>query len=81
VRYAFPDAWWAVALGVGLAVAAMAAFRVTHPPAGADPIVVISGNPDLWFVVFPVLTGSLILVATAVVYHRFTGSEYPIKSN
>lgn len=34
-------AWWSMALGVGLAITAMAALRITHPPAGADPLVVM----------------------------------------
>jgi len=40
-----PVEWWSLGLAVGLAIAAMAALRVTHPPAGADPLVVFFDNP------------------------------------
>ncbi|MEQ8402019.1 MAG: HPP family protein [Silicimonas sp.] len=81
VRAAFPDYWWAAALGVGIAIALMGALRVTHPPAGADPLVVFADAPELHYLVFPVLTGSLVLVATATIYHRLTGANYPIGKN
>lgn len=38
-----PAHWWSLGLAVGLAIAVMAALRVTHPPAGADPLVVSLG--------------------------------------
>ena len=40
-----PVEWWSLGLAVGLSIAAMAALRVTHPPAGADPLVVFFDNP------------------------------------
>jgi len=40
-----PAEWWSLGLAVGLAIAAMAALRVTHPPARADPLVVFFDNP------------------------------------
>ena len=81
IAYLFPDIWWAAALGVGLAIAAMAALRITHPPAGADPLVVLSSSPELSYLVFPVLLGTLIMVATATIFHRLAGTEYPLKGN
>jgi CBS-domain-containing membrane protein len=74
-----PEVWWAAALAVGLAIAAMAALRVTHPPAGADPLVVFVSDPDLAFLLFPTLSGAVILVAVAALYHRSTGTAYPLR--
>ena len=79
IRAVFPDYWWAAALGVGIAIALMAALRVTHPPAGADPLVVFADTPELGYLLFPVLLGSLILVTTATLYHRLTGTDYPMR--
>jgi CBS-domain-containing membrane protein len=79
LRSVLPDVWWAVALAVGLAIALMAAFRVTHPPAGADPLVVFAADPDIGFLVFPVVLGAVVLVTTAAVYHRLTGTAYPLR--
>lgn len=65
-----PTSWWAIALAVGLAIAAMAAIRITHPPAGADPLVVFLENPGWDYLGFPVLSGSIILVVVAWAFHH-----------
>lgn len=77
LRQALPDQWWSLALAVGLAVALMAALRVTHPPAGADPLVVFAANPDFLFLIFPVISGAVLLVALATFFHRLSGTAYP----
>ena len=77
VRVAFPEHWWAVGLAVGLAISLMSLLRVTHPPAGADPIVVFVADPGFEFLLTPVLAGSLALVAMATLFHRGQGSSYP----
>ena len=73
----FPDFWFYPALGVGLAIAAMAAFRVTHPPAGANPVGIAGLDPGWWFLMIPVLAGTILLVLCGVLYHRLTGKQYP----
>lgn len=75
-----PDAWWAAALAVGVAIALMAALRVTHPPAGADPLVVFAAAPGFDFLLFPVLSGSVLLVLVATLYHRLSGTAYPLRA-
>lgn len=78
LRLWLPDVWWAVALAGGLAVALMAALRITHPPAGADVLVVFALDPGFEFLLFPVLAGSVLLVAVAFLYHRASGVRYPV---
>lgn len=73
----FPDSGFAAAIAVGLAVGLMAAFRITHPPAGANPLVIFAFDPGWHFLLFPVLTGSIALVLVACAFHRLTGTEYP----
>jgi len=69
---------WTMALAVGLAIALMLATRTTHAPAGADPLLVMLAMPDWWFLLTPVLSGALTLVAVAYGYHRLTGrADYP----
>lgn len=75
-----PDAWWAVAIAVGTAVSLMALFRVTHPPAGANPLVIFALEPSIEFMLFPVLSGAILLVIIATIYHRATGISYPLKA-
>lgn len=74
----FGSTWWSVALGVGLAITAMALTRTLHAPAGADPIVVITGNAGWGFLVSPVLLGSLAIVLVALLYNNlFENRRYP----
>ncbi|MBM1173443.1 HPP family protein [Microvirga arabica] len=69
---------WTMALAVGLAIALMLITRTTHAPAGADPLLVMLAMPDWWFLLTPVLSGALTLVAVAYAYHRITGrADYP----
>lgn len=79
LRLLLPNEWWAAALAVGLAIAVMAALRLTHPPAGADPLVVFATDPGFGFVILPVLSGAAVLVAVAVLFHRSSGTAYPAK--
>ncbi|MBL1276672.1 MAG: HPP family protein [Ectothiorhodospiraceae bacterium] len=73
-----PVEWWSLGLAVGLSIAVMAMLRVTHPPAGADPLVVMFENPGWEYVIFPVALGSLALVLMAWVFHRLPPRiDYP----
>jgi CBS-domain-containing membrane protein len=66
------------ALAVGLAIAAMQATGTLHPPAGADPIVVLATGASWSFLVMPMLAGTLVIVAVAYCYHRFVSRRsYP----
>lgn len=68
------------AAGVGFAIAAMLLTRTTHPPAGADPIVVILASASWTFLAAPVLAGALAIVAAGVAYHRIMGGPaYPAR--
>ena len=65
-----PMEWWSLGLAVGLSIAVMAALRVTHPPAGADPLVVFFDNPGWDYLGLPVAFGSLALILIAWLFHR-----------
>src|SRR5947207_13602546 len=65
-----PNAW-AAAAGVGLAVLAMYLTGTFHPPAGINPLLVITNNLPWTFLVAPVLAGALLLTAFAMVWHRW----------
>ena len=68
----------AMAVGVGLAIAGMLLTDTLHPPAGADPIVVVLSQATLSFLLMPVLAGTLCIVLIGVLYHRLvTGHAYP----
>jgi CBS-domain-containing membrane protein len=62
---------WSLAIGTGLALAVMVLTKTTHPPAGADPIIIITSSASWHFLLFPVLTGSILLTIMAVSLNRF----------
>jgi CBS-domain-containing membrane protein len=75
VLHAFGPQAWAAAVAVGLAVLAMFVTRAFHPPAGINPLLVVSANLPWTFVIAPVLVGALLLTAFAVVWHRWVRRE------
>jgi CBS-domain-containing membrane protein len=61
---------WAAAAAVGLAVLAMYLTGTFHPPAGINPLLVVSNNLPWTFLLAPVLAGALLLAAFALAWHR-----------
>lgn len=78
-----PDLFWASALSVGAAVAAMYYLRCIHPPGGATALAAVIGGPELHalgyaYVVTPVLINAVNLVMAAVVFNAlFPWRRYP----
>ena len=71
---------FSLAIAVGVAIAAMELSRTLHPPAGADPIVVILAKAGWTFLLSPVLAGAVTIVLVAFLYHRFASNRpYPAK--
>lgn len=69
-----------VAFGVaaGLAIVAMQATETLHPPAGADPILVLATGAGWSFLLVPILVVSSAIVGAAWCYHRLvSGRRYP----
>jgi CBS-domain-containing membrane protein len=62
---------WAAALAVGLAILAMYLTDTFHPPAGINPLLVVSNNLPWSFLFAPVLAGALLLAASAFAWHRW----------
>lgn len=74
-----PSEWWAIALAVGVSITVMAALRITHPPAGADPVVIFLSDPGWSFLLVPILTGALVLVGIATLVHMIPPrTTYPL---
>jgi CBS-domain-containing membrane protein len=64
------SSWWSAALAVALALAAMQAARMVHPPAGATPLVVLASAADWHFLITPVLAGSSLIVLLGWLVNR-----------
>ena len=66
----FGPAVWAAALAVGLAMIAMHFTGTFHPPAGIDPLVVVSNNMSWSFLFAPVAVGAVLLAVFAYAWHN-----------
>jgi CBS-domain-containing membrane protein len=69
LHFTGPQAW-ASAAAVGLAVLAMYVTGTFHPPAGINPLLVVSNGLPWTFLFAPVLAGALLLTGFAYVWHR-----------
>ncbi|WP_102795898.1 HPP family protein [Bowmanella denitrificans] len=68
-----------ISLAMGLAIALMLLTRTTHPPAGANPLVVMLSGQDWLFLLTPVLCGALLITACGWCYHKFISRQpYPL---
>ena len=67
-----------IPLAVGFGVMLMILFKVTHPPAGGNPIIVIIGSVSFDYLLTPVLIGSIIVVMFGIIINKFLfKKEYP----
>lgn len=60
-----------LALATGTAVSAMLLTRTTHPPAGANPLLIMLTGQGWGFVLTPVLTGAIVIVLLAHLWPTF----------
>ena len=56
---------------VGFGVCLMILLKVTHPPAGGNPIIVIMGSVSPDYLLSPVISGSIIILFFGVIINRF----------
>ncbi|KRB83110.1 hypothetical protein ASE00_12165 [Sphingomonas sp. Root710] len=76
------DPMFAAGLAVGGAIVAMALAGCLHPPGGAVALTAVVGGPAIHamgygFVLAPVGIGTVLLLAMAWGFHRFSGHSYP----
>ena len=71
------DAAWVMGLAVGITIALGQLLRCLHPPAGAVALlgVLLQARPG--FILVPVLSGSLLLLALALLFHRLPPRPTP----
>lgn len=80
-----PDILWITApLAVSSSIVLMQITKTLHPPGGATALIAVTGSAELknlgyWYVVSPVLAGSLILLLVALFFNNITANrQYPI---
>ena len=77
ILYLIGDNFLALGIAVALAVFVMIATDTIHPPAGANPIIVILTGQGISFVLFPVAVGAFMLVVFAYLYSKLLKRNYP----
>ena len=60
-----------IPIAVGFGVGLMIFLNVTHPPAGGNPIIVIIGSVSFDYLFSPVISGSIIIIISAVIINKF----------
>lgn len=79
VIYFFDITYVSIGFSVGLAVSLMMITKTVHPPAGANPIIIMMGNEGFSFLLIPVSAGAAILVLYAVIFNKYIYKrEYPL---
>ena len=67
-----------IPLAVGFGVMLMILFKVTHPPAGGNPIIVIIGSVSYDYLLTPVIFGSIVVILFGVIINKFIlKKKYP----
>ena len=67
-----------IPIAVGFGVMFMILLKVTHPPAGGNPIIVIIGSVSYDYLLSPVILGSIIVVMFGVIINKFLlKKKYP----
>jgi len=68
---------WVMGLAVGLTIGLSQRLRCLHPPAGAVALLGVLLKAKPIFVLSPILSGSLLLVGIAVLFHRLRPASAP----
>ncbi len=76
IFYLLGNTFISLGLGVALSVFVMMITNNVHPPAGANPIIVILTGQSLSFVFLPVAVGAIIIVAFAYLYNKLLKRNY-----
>ena len=67
-------------LSVGVCVSVMMYLKIVHPPAAANPLIALFADVSYDFILFPIITGSIMLILVSFLINRFVlRRKYPKK--
>jgi len=78
VQQLVPDILWITApLAVSFSIVLMQYTKTLHPPGGATALIAVTGSAEIknlgyWYVISPVLSGTLILLVVALIFNNLT---------
>ncbi len=76
----FGDGLWVSAAAVALTLVFMVMTRTIHPPAGANPLIMVHNHAGFLSLLNPVCAGVFTLFLVAVLWSRLRpGKRYPIR--
>lgn len=65
-----PIDFWSLGLAVGVGIFLMIVLNIIHPPAGGNPLLImLGGHTSFTFALYPILTGTCLIVIMALIYH------------
>ncbi len=71
---------WTMGLGVALIAIVMKLFNIMHPPAGANPLIVLNLKSSWLFLAYPLLPALLIMLAATLIWSRLRpGPRWPLR--
>jgi len=82
VQQLAPDILWITApLAVSISIVLMQVTKTLHPPGGATALIAVTGSEKIkdlgyWYVVTPILTGTLILLVAALIFNNVTSKRH-----
>ena len=72
--------FYSLGLSVGVAVALMVYLKVMHPPAASNPLVVLFADVSYDFILFPVITGTIVIILMSIFINKIIlKRNYPKK--
>ena len=63
--------FFSLGLSVGLCVTIMMYLKIVHPPAAANPLIALFADVSYDFILFPVMSGSVVLIVLAYLINTF----------
>ena len=62
--------FFSLGLSVGVAVALMVYLKIMHPPAASNPLVALFMDLSYDFILFPVITGTIVIILISILINR-----------
>ena len=81
IKELFGISFLTLSISVGISITLMMYLKVVHPPAAANPIVVILNDASYDFIIFPIIIGLVLLLILSIIINKIIlKRNYPLKS-
>ncbi len=81
IKELFGISFLTLSISVGISITLMMYLKVVHPPAAANPIVVIINDASYDFILFPIIIGLILLLLLSIIINKIIlKRNYPLKS-